>query len=366
MTILAQAHDALLLDLDGTVYLGGQPIDHVAPALVRAGVLGARSVFVTNNASRPPAEVAAALTSMGVAAEADDVLTSPQAAAVMLADRHPAGAKVLVIGAPWLEESVRQAGLQPVRLAEDEPVAVVQGHSPDTGWRNLAEGCIALRAGADWVACNVDSTLPTDRGMLPGNGSMVAALVAATGLHPRVAGKPERPLLDAAVRQVGSTRPLVVGDRLDTDIACAVGASTPSLMVLTGVSTASDLLAADPGQRPTYVAFDMRGLVEEDRAVRIPGPGSPRSSREWTVGTDSSGLVLSSAADAEPSSEPGPAAVSDGAALRALALLTAAAWASGLTAVRPHDALAAAALTRCGIPIRPTQSGQRAFTDSLD
>ena len=151
------------------------------------------------------------------------MLTSPQAAAVMLADRHPAGAKVLVIGAPWLEESVRQAGLEPVRLAEDNPVAVVQGHSPDTGWRNLAEGCIALRAGADWVACNVDTTLPTDRGMLPGNGSMVAALVAATGLHPRVAGKPERPLLDAAVRQVGSSRPLVVGDRLDTDIACAVG-----------------------------------------------------------------------------------------------------------------------------------------------
>ena len=117
MTTLAQAHDALLLDLDGTVYLGGQPIDHVAPALARAAVLGARSVFVTNNASRPPAEVAAALMSMGVAAERDDVLTSPQAAAAMLADRHPAGAKVLVIGAPWLEESVRQVGLEPVRLA---------------------------------------------------------------------------------------------------------------------------------------------------------------------------------------------------------------------------------------------------------
>src|SRR6476660_6675810 len=231
MTTLAESHDALLLDLDGTVYLGGQPIDHVAPALARAAVLGARSVFVTNNASRPPAEVAAAL---------DDVVTAPQAAAAMLADRHPAGAKVLVIGAPWLEESVRQVGLEPVRLAEENPVAVVQGHSPDTGWRNLAEGCIALRTGADWVACNVDTTLPTDRGMLPGNGSMVAALVAATGLHPRVAGKPERPLLDAAVRQVGSSRPLVVGDRLDTDIACAVGASTPSLMVLTGVSTATD------------------------------------------------------------------------------------------------------------------------------
>lgn len=360
MTTLAQAHDALLLDLDGTVYLGGQPIDHVAPALARAAVLGARSVFVTNNASRPPAEVAAALTSMGVAAEPDDVLTSPQAAAAMLADRHPAGAKVLVIGAPWLEESVRQVGLEPVRLAEENPVAVVQGHSPDTGWRNLAEGCIALRAGADWVACNNDTTLPTDRGMLPGNGSMVAALVAATGLHPRVAGKPERPLLDAAVRQVGSSRPLVVGDRLDTDIACAVGAGTPSLMVLTGVSTATDLLAADPDHRPTFVAFDMRGLVEEDRAVRIPGPSAARSTREWAVTSDSSSLVLTAQEAA------GSGTVSDAAALRALALLTAAAWSSGLTAVRPHDDVAAAALTRCGIPVRPTHSGQRLISESMD
>ena len=91
-----------------------------------------------------------------------------------------------MIGAPWLAESVRQAGLDPVRLATDEPAAVVvQGHSPKTGWRDLAEACIALRAGADWVACNIDSTLPTDRGLLPGNGSMVAARVAATGLHRR-------------------------------------------------------------------------------------------------------------------------------------------------------------------------------------
>src|SRR6476646_8569831 len=117
MTTLAESYDALLLDLDGTVYLGGQPIDHVAPALARAKQQGARSVFVTNTASRPPAEVAASLAGMGVPAEPDDVLTSPQAAAVMLSDQHPAGTKVLVVGAAWLEESVRQAGLVPVREA---------------------------------------------------------------------------------------------------------------------------------------------------------------------------------------------------------------------------------------------------------
>ena len=221
---------------------------------------------------------------MGVAAEPDDVLTSPQAAAVMLADRHPAGTKVLVIGAPWLAESVTEAGLVPVRLATDEPAAVVQGHSPETGWRELAEACIALRTGADWVACNVDSTLPTDRGLLPGNGAMVAALVAATGLQP---GWPGSRRVHCWMPRSGwsdSQRPLVVGDRLDTDIACAVAADAPSLLVFTGVSTAADLLAAVPEQRPTYLSFDLRGLVEEDHAVRIPAASSSGSSLEWTVG----------------------------------------------------------------------------------
>ena len=275
---------------------------------------------------------------MGVAAEPDDVLTSPQAAAVMLTDRHPAGTKVLVIGAPWLAESVTQAGLVPVRLATDEPAAVVQGHSPDTGWRELAEACIALRAGADWVACNVDSTLPTDRGLLPGNGSMVAALVAATGLQPRVAGKPARPLLDAAIRLVDSQRPLVVGDRLDTDIACAVAAGSPSLLVFTGVSTAADLLAAVPEQRPTYLSFDLRGLVEEDHAVRIPAASSSGSSLEWTVGVDAGSLVLT--ANQRRGSR--RCRCPTRSALRALALLTARAWASGITAVRAQDAAATA------------------------
>ena len=184
-------------------------------------------MFVTNNASRPPAEVAESLTGDGRRRPSpDDVLTSPQAAAVMLV--RPASGRDARC---WW--SVRLAG----RIGDarpgwcrsgwppTNPVAVVQGHSPDTGWRELAEACIALRAGADWVACNVDSTLPTDRGLLPGNGAMVAALVAATGLQPRVAGKPARPLLDAAVRLVDAKRPLVVGDRLDTDIACAVAAA---------------------------------------------------------------------------------------------------------------------------------------------
>ena len=331
---LAEQHDALLLDLDGTVYLGGRVIDHVVQAVGRAEELGARPIYVTNNASRPPAEVAHALTAMGIAANEDAVLTSPQAAAEMLSDVHPAGTVVLVVGAPWLAEAVQLAGLRPVRLATDNPAAVVQGHSPDTGWRDLAEACIALRTGADWVACNTDSTLPTDRGLLPGNGAMVAALVAATGLRPRVAGKPERPLLDAAVHRAGSTSPLVVGDRLDTDIEAGVSAGLPSLLVLTGVTSVADLLVAPTHRRPTHVSFDLRGLVDPNLAVRLDLDADPRG---WRVADGVLGAPVDQGA-----------ALDDQQALAALAALVRAAW-SGTATFTAADDAAGRALTRLGL-----------------
>lgn len=341
---LAENHDALLLDLDGTVHLGSQPIDHVSISLERAERLGCRLVFVTNNASRPPAEIAGFLSSIDVPAESANVLTSPQVAATLLAQRHPAGAEVLVVGAPWLEECVRTAGLMPARVAGERTVAVVQGHSPDTGWENLAEACIALRAGADWVACNVDTTLPSDRGLLPGNGAMVAALATATGLRPRVAGKPERPLLDEAVRQAAARRPLFVGDRIDTDIAGANTAGIPSLLVLTGVSDAAALLAARPPARPTYVAFDLRGLVEDTGAVALaPGPPSA-SAGGWSVAIASGTLELASRHSAATG-----VTVPRSDALDALAVLAAAAWSSGVVEVRPADPIAAHVLARCGL-----------------
>ena len=343
MTALADQFDALLLDLDGTIYLGGQVIPHVVDALVEAARRGSRPLFVTNNASRPPAEVAGALNEMGIAATAPDVLTSPEAAATMLADTHPPGSAVLIVGAKALADAVADVGLVPVRLATDNPVAVVQGHSPDTGWRDLAEACIAIRAGVDWVASNTDSTLPTDRGLLPGNGAMVQALIAATGVTPRVAGKPNRPLLDEAVRRSGSKSPLVVGDRLDTDIEAAVLAEMPSLMVLTGVSTAGDLLAAPESRRPTYVSFDLRGLVDEHKVFQIVAGVPSGHARQWSVEVADGTLVLSKADD-------GAVAEPDHDALGALAALSATAWATGVTTVHGADEPAVAALAKLGLP----------------
>ncbi len=203
-----------------------------------------RTLYVTNNASRSPAEVAQHLLELGFAAEPDDVVTSAQSAAHLLAAQLRPGAAVLIVGTDALAAEVRGVGLEPVRQWSDGPVAVVQGHSPQTGWSDLAEAALAIRNGALWVAANVDLTLPSERGLLPGNGSMVAALRAATNQEPQVAGKPQPTLLNDALARGTFQTPLVVGDRLDTDIAGANAAGLPSLMVLTGVSTAEDMIRA--------------------------------------------------------------------------------------------------------------------------
>lgn len=268
MTTLVQEHDCLLLDLDGTVFRGHEP---TVGAVDTLAAVTCRKLYVTNNASRTPHEVAQHLRAMGFAAEADDVVTSAQSAANLLAERLPAGAKVLVVGTESLAAEVTNVGLKPVRQWSDDPVAVVQGHSPETAWPDLAEAALAIRGGALWVAANVDRTLPSERGLLPGNGAMVAALQAATDREPTVAGKPRPRLLTDALSRGQFHSPLVVGDRLDTDIAGANAAGLPSLMVLTGVSTANEVVRAVLGERPNYIATDLRSLYDRADLLRV-GP----------------------------------------------------------------------------------------------
>ena len=266
MSAVRAEHDALLLDLDGTVYAGSAAVPGALAALRGSAQ---RLLYVTNNASRSPREVAVHLAELGFPAVAGDVVTSAQAAARLLAERLVQGASVLVVGAPALADEISAVGLVPVRDANPTPAAVVQGHSPDTGWRILAEATVAIRAGALWVATNTDRTLPSDRGLLPGNGSMVAAVRLATDQEPVVAGKPARPLLEDALARSGSMTPLVVGDRLDTDIAGARAVGARSLLVLTGVSTPLDLLRAPHDQRPDLVAADLGGLDRPSAELQV-------------------------------------------------------------------------------------------------
>lgn len=324
---LLASYDALLFDLDGTVYHGSRGIPGVPEVLQAVREHGTAVRFVTNNASKAPEAVAEHLSGLGIPARADEVHTSAQAGVAVLAERLPAGAEIVVVGSPSLVDEVRGAGLTPVRENSENVAGVVQGHSPDTSWANLAEACLAIRAGALWVACNVDTTLPSERGLLPGNGSMVAALRTATGIDPVVAGKPERLLFDTAARSVGAEKPLGIGDRLDTDIAGAVAAGIDSLLVLTGVSTAAQLLGASPSERPTYLAESLDALTARPDELRIgPRPG-------WTVTPDADTLV------ATGSGEP----------FDLLRALCDAAWSVGKSAVRAGDEAAADALTRLGL-----------------
>ena len=185
-----------------------------------------------------------------------------------------------------LRAEVRAAGLRPVELAADAPAAVVQGYGPLVDWAALAEASVAIRAGALWVATNTDRTLPSGRGPLPGNGALVAALRTALEREPDVVvGKPEPALFRTAAQLHGAARPLVVGDRLDTDIEGAVRAGLDSLLVLTGVNTVEDVLDAPATRRPTYIARDLGGLVAPGAALPVPvvEPGNDTADDGWAA-----------------------------------------------------------------------------------
>ena len=332
MTARLNGYDAILLDLDGTVYRGAEPVPEAPDVVNELRQAGHAVQFITNNASRTPDDVAAHLTNLGLRATPEEISTSAQAAVALLAAQLPPGVAVLVVGTDALAEAVSSVGLRPVIAVSEQPAAVVQGHSPATGWARLAEACLAIRGGAMWVACNVDRTLPTERGLLPGNGAMVAALRTATDREPAVAGKPGRALLDTAMNRTGARRPLVVGDRLDTDIAGARAAGLDSLLVLSGVDDVSALLAASPEQRPSYLGADLRvlrGPLERARIRVRPG---------WRVELASGGLLL---CGDRPASDP----------LDAVRTLCVVWWAehTGPVRVRPADDTAAAALGSVGL-----------------
>jgi glycerol-1-phosphatase len=297
---LVEAYDLAVLDLDGVVYVGPDAVPGAADSLARARAAGMAVAFVTNNASRPPQAVVDHLVRLGVEARLEDVVTSAQVGARLLAERLPAGSAVLVVGGEGLRLALQENGLRPVSSMDDEPAAVVQGFGPDVGWRLLAEGARAVRAGLTWVATNLDLTVPTQHGPAPGNGSLVGVVATAAGRRPDlVAGKPAPGSFREAARRAGSERPLVVGDRLDTDLEGAVNAGMDGLVVLTGVSTAADLLTCGRSVRPTLLGRDLGALHEPHPAtdVRADGDAVVASCRAATVRVTPSGTTVEQAGD---------------------------------------------------------------------
>lgn len=306
-----------------------------------------RLAFVTNNAARPPAEVAHHLTELGISADPDEVITSSQAAARYLAEILPAGSPVLVVGTIGLDEALRERGLRPVHSADEDPAAVVQGYSPTLDWAQLAEGCVAILRGLPWVATNLDPTVPSARGPLPGNGSLVAALRHATGTTPVVTGKPDPHMHLETVRRTGALAPLVVGDRLDTDIEGANAADCPSLLVLTGVTDPLHLIHAPAAHRPTYVGPDLSALLAPQPAARHVGDRTMCG--RWSARVEGTQLLLSSGdSGTSPSADE----------LDALRALCVANWRSGSDAdarrtVSGSDDAARGELVRLGLNRQP-------------
>lgn len=258
---LVEAYDLAMLDLDGVVYVAGDAVPGAPAALAQARKAGIGLAFITNNAARPPGVVSGHLRELGIEADASDVVTSAQAAARVLAERLPTGARVVMLGAAGLEEALRDEGLEPVEVEDEDAAALVTGYGPDVLWRDIMRAAVRVRDGLFWVASNTDHSVPTAYGVAPGHGVLVDTLQRFSGVEPVVAGKPQRPLLDETVRRVGGERPLMVGDRLDTDIEGARNAGMDSLLVLTGVTGLEELVAARPEERPTYVAPDLGGLL---------------------------------------------------------------------------------------------------------
>ncbi len=297
--------DVVLADLDGVVYRGPAAIEYAVESINRIQQT-TRVGYITNNASRSDATVAAHLTDLGLHVAPEDVVTSPQAAMTLLQGLVPVGSTVLVVGGEGLTVELERRGFVVTRSAEDAPAAVVQGFDPSVGWVHLAEAAFALNGpgGADivWIATNTDWTIPQARGTAPGNGTLVSAVHTAVGRLPIVAGKPEVAIFEEALARFGSRRALMVGDRLDTDILGANRTGIPSALVLTGIDQAKQVLAAAPQERPQFILEDLRDLdapypetqtIEQgDDVVTVVGGARVRRTAQRLVVESGDGIDL--------------------------------------------------------------------------
>lgn len=269
--------DYLLTDLDGVVYEGKQAIEPAPEVLSALAASGIPVGYVTNNSSRKASAIAEQLAGFGIHAEPDDIIGSGQTGVELLATLIEPGAKVLVVGGDGLRDWVTRAGFELVADATGNPAAVIQGFAPDVSWRDLSEAAFAIQSGAKWVATNSDWTLPQERGLAPGNGTLVSAVHTAVGQLPLVAGKPETPIYEAAVRrfesEYGVSAPLFIGDRIDTDITGANKAGIASCLVLTGVSTRKEVLGMRPEGRPRFIVGSLDELLSDYRYPVQVGAG---------------------------------------------------------------------------------------------
>jgi glycerol-1-phosphatase len=256
--VISEAYDAFLFDLDGVLYRGDRPIVGAGDVVETLREAGKGVAFVTNNSARTPEAVAAHLDSVGVRASAEEIETSALTTAAALAARSVETA--LIVGEEGLRLALAAAGIASA-VPGDVPDAVVVGWDREITYAVLTDASVAIQRGATFFASNDDASYPAPDGVTwPGAGALVAAIAVASGASPEVFGKPNAPILDAALARAGGGRALVIGDRLETDIEGARRVGWDSALVLTGIATLEDLDAS--GIEATYVLDDLRGLLE--------------------------------------------------------------------------------------------------------
>ena len=256
--MLAERYDCILFDLDGVLYRGEGVVPSAPPTLAALRVRGVRPVFLTNNSSRTPLQVAEKLRGIGIEAEPGEVVTSALATAELLAERG--GGRAFVIGQDGVREALTGAGIRILDGEPEEADLVVVGYDGGATYGSLKRASLLVQRGARLVATNADSSYPAADGLWPGAGALLAVITTTTGAEPEIVGKPFAPLYEAGRRRGGGGRPLVVGDRLDTDIEGAARLGWDSMLVLTGVSGRADVERL--GIVPTVIAEDVSGLLE--------------------------------------------------------------------------------------------------------
>jgi HAD superfamily hydrolase (TIGR01457 family) len=254
IAVIVAQYAGVVLDIDGVLTRGTEPIPGAPEAVKAMRAAGVGVAFATNNAARTPVQVVKMLAGAGIEAAPSEVVTSALAAARLL-DR---GTRCLVIGMDGVREALALQGCVEVR-EPGQAEAVVVGFDRHLVWDDLRRATLALRAGARFMATNGDATFPSPEGLWPGNGAIVSALVTASDRTPEFAGKPHPPLYEAAAAVLPPGPLLMVGDRVDTDIAGAAALGWDTALVLTGVTAQEAAHTADPA--PTHLVESLAALV---------------------------------------------------------------------------------------------------------
>ena len=261
---------AVLLDMDGVVYRGETILDGVLEFLAWSEDMGIRLLYVTNNATKTPSMFVDKLAAMGIEAPPDQIITSAEATAGWMARNVPSGSKVQLVGGPGVWNAMITRGFQPANSPQAADFVVV-GMDFNLDYRKCAEATLAIAAGADFIATNVDSTFPSEEGNIPGAGAIVALLQTASGVEPTVIGKPSPGMFEEALARL-ALQPhecLMVGDRYETDIEGAQKIGIWTLGIGTGVTSVEEFLGKD--QPPNFVVQDMAEFLDLFRGSNLLG-----------------------------------------------------------------------------------------------